>query len=241
MKNTLISGFTQMNINVNAYQLEQFLRYYEVLIDYNTKVNLTNITQPDDVCKKHFLDSAALLCVHDIPQGAALIDVGTGAGFPGIPLKILRPDIQLTLLDSLNKRVEFLKLCVSELGLDNVQCVHARAEESARNKIYREKFDITVSRAVANMSTLCEYCLPYTAVGGVFAAYKGPAVLTEQGGELDTAKNALNLLGGGDVRLKNVDIPDSGLSHCIVLVDKIQPTPPQYPRSGGKPTNKPIK
>ena len=240
MKNTLESGFAKMNIAVDTRQIEQFVRYYEILVDYNTKVNLTSITQPDEVCKKHFLDSAALLCVYDIPQNAAVIDVGTGAGFPGLPLKILRPDIRLTLLDSLNKRVEFLKLCVSELELDGVQCVHARAEEAARNTIYREKFDIAVSRAVANMSTLCEYCLPYTAVGGVFAAYKGPAVLTEQGGELDTAKKAIDTLGGGDVRLHHVDIPDSGLSHCIVLVDKTRQTPTQYPRSGGKPTSKPI-
>lgn len=238
MQNTLTAGFTQMNIPHTQSQIDQFIKYYNTLIDYNTKVNLTSITQPNEVCIKHFLDSASLLCFLDIPKGAKVIDVGSGAGFPGLPLKILRPDIRLTLLDSLNKRVAFLRLCTSELGLDDVECLHSRAEDAAQKPQYREKFDVVTSRAVANMATLSEYCLPYATVGGSFAAFKGPSLA---GGELEGAHKAILLMGGGNIHTTNAEIPGSNLSHCIVLVDKIGKTPTQYPRGGGKPTSKAIR
>ena len=224
MKDILNSGFAAMNVAVTNEALEKFVRYYELLTEYNKKVNLTAITAPDEVAVKHFLDSASLFGIYEPQQSCRVIDVGTGAGFPGLPLKIVRGDIQLTLADSLAKRVDFLKLCVSELGLDGVECIHARAEELAKKDGYRESFDIAVSRAVANMATLCEYCLPFVKVGGLFAG----------------AKNAAETLGGGNTCIKLAQIAEHDLSHSIVFIDKMRPTPPKYPRGGNKASSKPL-
>lgn len=236
MKDILKSGFAAMNVAVTNEALEKFVRYYELLTEYNKKVNLTAITAPDEVAVKHFLDSASLFGIYEPQQSCRVIDVGTGAGFPGLPLKIVRGDIQLTLADSLAKRVDFLKLCVSELGLDGVECIHARAEELAKKDGYRESFDIAVSRAVANMATLCEYCLPFVKVGGLFAAYKGPSAAEELAG----AKNAAETLGGGNTCIKLAQIAEHDLSHSIVFIDKMRPTPPKYPRGGNKASSKPL-
>lgn len=236
MKDILKRGFDAMGIEYTDALYEKFVRYYELLVDYNTRVNLTAITAPHEVAVKHFLDSISLVSVHDIAHTASMIDVGTGAGFPGLPLKIVRGDIHLTLVDSLNKRVDFLKLCVDELELDNVECIHSRAEELARKDGYRESYDLAVSRAVANMSTLCEYCLPFVREGGHFAAFKGPLAAEE----LEGAKNAIAVLGGGNSCIKLTQTGADVLSHSIILVDKIAPTAQKYPRMGNKPLNKPL-
>ena len=236
MKDILKKGLEALKIEYDETTLNRFNLYYELLIDYNKKVNLTAITEKSDVAVKHFLDSVSLLSVCDAEKNAEIIDVGTGAGFPGLPLKIVRGDINLTLVDSLNKRVEFLKLCVNELGLENVECIHSRAEELAHKKEYREMYDFAVSRAVANMATLSEYCIPFVKVGGKFAALKGPSANEE----LANAKNAIATLGGANSCVKAVNIADYDLSHSIILVDKMSNTVPKYPRSGNKPLNKPI-
>ncbi len=236
MKDILTKGIESLQLCVTDVMLDRFVNYYELLVDYNKKVNLTAITEPHEVATKHFLDSISLLGICDIPIGASAIDVGTGAGFPGLPLKIVRDDIKLTLVDSLNKRVEFLKLCCKELSLTNVECIHARAEELGHKEEYRQAYDFAFSRAVANMATLSEYCLPFVKIGGVFCAYKGPAAEEE----LCNAKNAIATLGGGNTCIKMAHIDQSDMSHSIILVDKINDTATKYPRSGNKPLNKPI-
>ncbi len=236
MKDILKKGLASFGIDAPSDVYERFYRYYELLIEYNKKVNLTAITQSDEVAVKHFLDSVSILSVCDIKKGAKIIDIGTGAGFPGIPLKIVRDDIDITLVDSLNKRVEFLKMCANELSLSNTSCIHSRAEELAHKDEHRERYDFAVSRAVANMSTLSEYCLPFVCIGGKFAAFKGPMAHEE----LSNAKNAIATLGGKNACIKLAQIADYDLSHSIILVDKIAATATKYPRSGNKPLNKPI-
>ncbi len=236
MKQFLKNGFEKMRLPVTDAQLSQFMRYYALLMDYNGRMNLTAITEPTDVCVKHFFDSASVLNAVCPPEGANMIDVGTGAGFPGLPVKILRPDLHVTLLDSLNKRVAFLKICVSELGLADAQCIHARAEDAAADVKYREQYSFAVSRAVARLSVLCEYCLPFVKTGGVFAALKGPAAQQE----LSAAKNACAVMGGADARLVSAEIAESDLAHSIVLIKKVRQTPLKYPRKGGKAAKIPI-
>lgn len=236
MKEILKDGFSKMNIAFDDSMCEKLVKYKDILIEANKNMNLTAITEPNEIAVKHFLDSASLLSVLDIPAGARVIDVGTGAGFPGMVLKILRPDISLTLLDAQKKRVEFLKECGAALGLEGIQYIHARAEDAAKKEGMRESYHLCTSRAVAKMSTLSEYCLPLTAVGGVFAALKGPAAAQE----INDAQNAIKTLGGGSVRLENILLPSSDLSHTVVLVDKTFPTPTKYPRSGNKPSSNPL-
>ena len=234
MKDILHKSFSDMNIAISDYQLEQFNKYFEFLVEYNEKVNLTAITEKREVAIKHFADCGSLLSVLDIKECASVIDVGTGAGFPGMVLKILRPDLKLTLLDSLNKRIVFLKECAALLKLD-ITCIHARAEEAAKNSDFRQMFDIATSRAVANLTTLSEYCLPFVKKGGVFAPLKGPAAEDE----ITNAKNAIKILGGSLREVKNIKLGE--LSHKIVLIDKISDTPQKYPRNGAKPINNPLK
>lgn len=236
MRRILRQGLTAWDIALSAEQEEQFCRYFELLIDFNSRINLTAITSPEEVAVKHFLDSASLLACVELEQGAEVIDVGSGAGFPGLPLKILRPDLSLTLLDSLRKRVDFLQMCAQELAFKQVECMHARAEDAAAQPACRERYDLAVSRAVANMRTLSEYCLPFVRIGGRFAALKGPAGERE----LSEATNAVSLLGGGGGKALQVSIPFGDFSHCILLVDKIVHTPLKYPRKGGKATKKPL-
>lgn len=234
MKDILIKNFSDLNIRINETQIEQFEKYYSFLVEYNEKVNLTAITEKEAVAIKHFTDSASLLYVCNIKKDAALIDVGTGAGFPGMVLKILRPDLSVTLLDSLNKRIVFLQKCAELLGIE-VNCIHGRAEEIAKKDDFREKYDIVTSRAVANLTTLSEYCLPFTKKGGIFAPLKGPAAEDE----IEEAMNAIKILGGRLRGTANVKLGE--LSHKIVLIDKITYTPQKYPRNGAKPINNPLK
>lgn len=234
MKNILENGFSLLGISITPEMADRFEKYFNFLVEYNKNVNLTAITEKEDVIKKHFIDSGSLLSVLDIKKGAKVIDVGTGAGFPGMVLKILRPDLEITLLDSLNKRIVFLKECAALLGLE-VNCIHARAEDAAKKSELRECFDVVTSRAVANLTTLSEYCLPFAKVGGVFSPLKGPAAEEE----IKNAKNAIKILGGELRSVKDVCI--GNYSHKIVLVDKISKTPSKYPRNGAKPINNPLK
>ena len=226
-KETFISELKKLNITLTELQLNQLEKYYDLLLEWNKKINLTRITEPEEVVVKHFVDSLTLLKYCDIPTGAKVIDVGTGAGFPGIPLKIVRPDIELTLLDSLNKRLNFLREVCDSLGLES-ELVHSRAEEGSRKAEYREKFDAAVSRAVARLNVLSEYCLPYVKVGGQFISMKGP----ELNEELNEAKSAINTLGGKIEKVSEFKLEDSG--RTIVTIKKEKPTPKAYPRHSSK-------
>lgn len=214
--------------------VDQLCRYYQLLIEWNEKMNLTALTAPEDVALKHFADSLTLLRYANIPEGAAVIDVGTGAGFPGLVLKIARPDIRLTLLDSLQKRLIFLETVCDALDLSDVELVHSRAEDGAHTAL-RERFDIAVSRAVAALNTLCEYDMPYVKVGGRFIAMKGKGAAEE----LTAAQNAIDVLGGRLLRRHDFTLGEAG-ERSIIEIEKITPTPAAYPRKSKQIKNKPL-
>ncbi|MBQ4151411.1 MAG: 16S rRNA (guanine(527)-N(7))-methyltransferase RsmG [Schwartzia sp.] len=226
----------EYGISLSETQLQQFDRYQELLVEWNQKMNLTALTEPKDVAIKHMIDSVSVYDEKWFSEGMSVIDVGTGAGFPGLPLKILCPSLKVTLLDSLNKRVKFLEAVVSELGLSDIVCVHARAEEAARQKQYREKFDAVVSRAVARLPILAEYDLPFVRVGGFFAAMKG-AKYEE---EAEEAKKAVKLLGGGEPVLREIKLPGLEDKRGIIYIRKEKKTPSVYPRKAGTPEKNPI-
>ena len=226
----------EYGISLSETQLQQFDRYQELLVEWNQKMNLTALTEPKDVAIKHMIDSVRVYDEKWFSEGMSVIDVGTGAGFPGLPLKILCPSLKVTLLDSLNKRVKFLETVVSELGLSDIVCVHARAEEAARQKQYREKFDAVVSRAVARLPILAEYDLPFVRVGGFFAAMKG-AKYEE---EAEEAKEAVKLLGGGEPVLREIKLPGLEDKRGIIYIRKEKKTPSVYPRKAGTPEKNPI-
>ncbi|MBQ1918958.1 MAG: 16S rRNA (guanine(527)-N(7))-methyltransferase RsmG [Schwartzia sp.] len=226
----------EYGISLSETQLQQFDRYQELLVEWNQKMNLTALTEPKDVAIKHMIDSVSVYDEKWFSEGMSVIDVGTGAGFPGLPLKILCPSLKVTLLDSLNKRVKFLETVVSELGLSDIVCVHARAEEAARQKQYREKFDAVVSRAVARLPILAEYDLPFVRVGGFFAAMKG-AKYEE---EAEEAKKAVKLLGGGEPVLREIKLPGLEDKRGIIYIRKEKKTPSVYPRKAGTPEKNPI-
>lgn len=234
MKNLLKDGAEKLGTPLTDTQLDQFLKYAELLVEWNNNINLTAITDDEGIVTKHFLDSLTPLLTGEIKD--SVIDVGTGAGFPGFPVKIANPDVKLTLLDSLNKRIKFLQTVADELGLDNVECIHSRAEDGGRNKKLREKFDVCVSRAVANLAVLAELCLPFVKVGGVFMALKGP--LADE--EIETGKKAIHTLGGEITGVVDFDIPFTDLNHKIIMIKKVRHTPMQYPRKAGTPTKSPI-
>lgn len=234
-KDILIDQAEKSGIELSNEQIEKFERYYELLIEWNEKMNLTALTEMEDVALKHFCDSVLLLKYADIREGASLIDVGTGAGFPSIPVKIMRPDINLCLLDSLNKRLIFLNEVVSQLNLENVQIIHSRAEDGAKKAELREKFDYATSRAVAQLNVLSEYCLPYVKVGGAFLAMKGK--YSEE--EISNAKNAIKLLGGKTSKVSTYNLIDSS-ERTIINISKISKTDSRYPRNSGKIKSKPL-
>ena len=227
--------FADGGLEIGEQQCEKLMFYADILCEYNEKVNLTAITDPEGIAVKHFFDSVYPFLTEDIlPEGAKLIDVGTGAGFPSCPLKIMRPDIKLTLLDSLNKRVEFLKQLSDEVSLE-AECIHGRAEEYGHKPEYRERFDAATARAVANLTALCEYCLPFIKVGGRFAALKGSDGMAE----LKAAKNAITVLGGEVVLSKEYELPN-GDGRSLIVIKKVRSTPEKYPRNKGQMTKKPL-
>lgn len=217
-------------------QLKAFHTYYELLIEWNQKMNLTAITEPQEVAVKHMIDSLSCYDRTVFKPDCSMIDVGTGAGFPGLPLKIMHPSFRLTLLDSLNKRVNFLQCVVQALGLHGVEVIHSRAEDGARQKPFRELFDVAVSRAVARLNVLCELCLPFLKVGGYFVALKG----AQHQQELDEAKNAIALLGGRLERVQAVKLPDIEDSRAVIYIKKVKPTINLYPRRPGLPEKNPL-
>lgn len=231
----LNSVFNKWNINLDDIQVEQFCKYYELLIQWNEKMNLTSIIDKDEVIHKHFLDSSALIKYCDL-SNLRLLDVGTGAGFPGIVLKILVPNCKITLLDSLAKRIGFLNEVISELNLSDIITIHGRAEDYAQDKLYREKFDIVTSRAVANMSTLSEYCLPFVKESGYFIPYKS-GVIDE---EVSVSKKALKILGGSVDKVEKFILPDTEFDRSLVFIKKIKNTPKNYPRKAGTPSKSPL-
>lgn len=226
-----------LDIGLNREQVLQFELYFELLTKWNDKINLTAITGERDVITKHFIDSVMCLESGVFDDTTKVIDVGTGAGFPGVPLKIAKPSMDVTLLDSLAKRLNFLGEVIDTLGLENVTTVHARAEDGGRVEALREKFDVAVSRAVANLSTLSELCLPFVKTGGCFVSMKGPGVEEE----LSDADNAISLLGGRVEKIIPYEIPTTDLSHNLVVIRKISKTPAKYPRMAPKPSKDPIK
>ena len=216
-------------------QLGQLSTYYDLLVSVNEKMNLTAITDPKEVAVKHFADSLSVFNYVEFPKGAKVIDVGTGAGFPGLVLKIARPDIELTLLDSLNKRLNFLEEVLNSLKLD-AHLVHARSEEGGQNFDYRECYDYAVSRAVARLNVLCEYCLPYVRLSGSFIAFKGG----EADEEIRNASKAIQALGGKKKNIFKFELPDNCGSRTLIQIEKVQPTPDKYPRHNGKIKAKPL-
>ena len=235
-KEELAKAAAEYGINLSDTQMEQYNRYFELLVQWNEKINLTAITEPKEVAIKHMIDSITAYDENLFKDGTTVIDVGTGAGFPGLPLKIFCPEIKLTLMDSLNKRIKFLQTVVEELGLKDVECVHARAEEGARNKKYRESFDIAVSRAVARLPILCEYCLPFVKKGGHFIALKG----MQYNDEADEAAKAIKVMGGSKTEIRPVKLPELDDKRAVITITKTMPTPKAYPRKAGTPTKNPI-
>lgn len=233
----------ELHITLSDVQFEQFMKYYELLIEKNKVMNLTAITDFDGVMKKHFVDSLSLVKVCDLDAALSLIDVGTGAGFPGIPLKIVFPSLKVTLLDSLQKRVGFLQEVIEELELTGIEAVHGRAEDFAKPGQLREAFDLCVSRAVANLSVLSEYCLPYVKVGGSFISYKSDKVSMESEQnktEIEQAEHAISVLGGRLTTQEGFILPSSDIYRNLIVIEKCRPTPKQYPRKAGTASKKPL-
>lgn len=236
--NRLIKQAQNFDIELSDKQVEQFDIYYKMLIEKNKVMNLTAITELDEVITKHFIDSIALVSVYPKikEQTISVLDLGTGAGFPGLPLKIVFPHLNITLMDSLNKRVKFLQSVINELGLCGISAVHGRAEEFARNTSYREQFDLCVSRAVANLSTLSEYCIPFVKPDGMFISYKAADVEEE----VNCAAKAIQVLGGKLTAVKKLTLPDSDIERSFVIIDKIKSTSKAYPRKAGTANKEPI-
>lgn len=225
-----------LGIHLTEIQIENFLVYYEMLVEWNQMMNLTAITEYDDVMKKHFVDSMSLVKAYDVTKKSSVLDVGTGAGFPGLVLKIAFPELQVTLLDSLNKRIQFLDAVIDRLNLSGVETVHGRAEDFAKPGKLRESFDLCVSRAVANLSTLSEYCLPFLKIHGLFISYKSEKISEETA----SAEKAIAALGGKMKEQVRFQLPDSDIYRNLLVIEKIKRTPDKYPRKAGLPSKEPL-
>ena len=226
----------ELGIELSESQKNQFHRYYEMLIEWNKVMNLTGITEYDEVNEKHFVDSLSIIKAVDMRKVQSVIDIGTGAGFPGIPLKIVYPHLHLVLLDSLQKRIKFLKAVIEELGLEDIETLHGRAEDYATNSEYREKYDICVSRAVANLSALCEYCIPYIRLGGIFISYKSGEVDEE----VKRSEKAVKILGGNIHKIIKFQLPGTEIGRSFVKIKKVEKTKKKYPRKAGMPVKEPL-
>ncbi len=243
--NSLKNGLTTLGIEADDVKIQNLCRFYEMLVEKNKVMNLTAITEWEDVVNKHFIDSASLACVKAdndqtvyrmLSEGIKVCDLGTGAGFPGIPLAILFGESHFVLMDALRKRIDFLRDVVNELDLHNVELIHGRAEDLARDRSRREHYDICVSRAVSALNVLSEYCLPFVKVGGFFLSYKGEKAETE----LDDATRAIKTLGGGNATIHTFRLPQSDLPRAIIIIPKASATPKTYPRKAGTPERKPL-
>lgn len=230
------SKMNALGIVLTDVQKQQFDKFYELLVEWNRVMNLTGITEYEEVNEKHFVDSVSLVKAIDIDKVQTVIDIGTGAGFPGIPLKIAFPHLKVVLLDSLNKRINFLNVVINELGLTDIKTIHGRAEDYAKQVEYREQFDICVSRAVANLSTLSEYCIPYVKVGGMFIPYKSGEIDEE----VQQAKRAIQILGGKLEEVIKFQLPDTEINRSFVKINKTQNIAKKYPRKAGLPTKEPL-
>ena len=239
-KNYNISQFIkdsrELGIILTDFQIQQFNIYYEMLTEWNQYMNLTAITEYDDVMKKHFIDSISLCRAYDVYKKVSCIDVGTGAGFPGLALKIAYPELQITLLDSLNKRIQFLDAVIEKLALTGIETIHGRAEDYAKPGKLREKYDLCVSRAVANLSTLSEYCIPFVKKGGCFISYKSEKIIEE----IKAAENAISILGGEIKTQVEFMLPDSDIYRNLFVIEKKKETPKKYPRKAGLPGKDPL-
>lgn len=225
-----------IELELTEEKFNKFIIYKNLIKEWNKLINLTAIVEDEQIIKKHFIDCIKAFKVEEFKKAKSIIDVGTGAGFPGIPLAIMREDVNITLLDSLNKRINFLNTVINKLELNNVRTIHSRAEDGSRNIRLREKFDIATSRAVANMSVLAEFCIPYVKKDGYFIALKGPSI----DNELDVAQNSIKVLGGNLINLVEIEVEDTNLKHNLVVIKKIKSTPNIYPRKAGTINKKPI-
>ena len=230
------SKLNELGITLTDNQKEQFVKFYELLVEWNKVMNLTGITEYEEVNEKHFVDSLSIVKAIDINKVETVIDVGTGAGFPGIPLKIAFPHLNVVLLDSLNKRIKFLNAVIDELGLQDIKTIHGRAEDFAKQVDYREQFDLCVSRAVANLATLSEYCIPYVKKNGLFVPYKSGEIEDE----LEQSKKAVHVLGGKIQDVVKFQLPGSEIGRSFVIINKLQNTAKKYPRKAGLPSKEPI-
>ena len=232
----IIDEMNKLGISLTEQQSEQLYEYYRLLVEWNSFMNLTGITEFSEVVQKHFVDSLSIVKVKNMNDVDNLIDVGTGAGFPGLPLKIVFPHLKVTLLDSLNKRIDFLNAVIEKTGLTGIETIHGRAEDFAKPGLKRESYDLCVSRAVANLATLSEYCLPYVKIGGEFIPYKSGEVADE----LQDAKSAVFLLGGKVESCENFDLPGSDIHRSLVRIKKVGRCPKKYPRKAGMPSKVPL-
>jgi len=232
----IINEFNNINYQITELQAEKLYKYYEMLVEKNKVMNLTAITEFEDVIMKHFIDSAIMVTKLNIPENSTILDLGTGAGFPGLPLKIVRDDLKVVLVDSLNKRINFLNEVIAELEITNIETVHSRAEDLARKPEYREQFDYCTSRAVANLSTLSEYCIPFVKVDGCFISYKSGQVEEE----LNSAKKAIKEFGGHITEVVDYTLPNTDIERTLVSIKKVKSTAKKYPRKAGIPAKEPI-
>lgn len=237
MNNVLTEKVKELSIVLNDKQIQQFEQYYNILVEWNKVMNLTAITEYEEVVEKHFLDSLTIVNAIHVEKIETLIDVGTGAGFPGIPLKIAFPHLKVTLLDSLNKRIKFLNEVIDLLELNDIKAIHGRAEDYAKQAKYREQYDICVSRAVANLATLSEYCLPYVKVDGLFVPYKSGEIDEE----LKSSEKAVSILGGKVEEVVKFQLPGTDIGRSFVKIHKIKETKKKYPRKAGMATKEPLK